>query len=411
MDTLYAHCAGLDVHKDTVVVCVRHFESGRFREEPVVTFQTTTRALLALADYLSGHRVSHVAMESTGVYWHPVWNLLEGQFDLLLANAAHIKQVPGRKTDVKDCQWIAELLQHGLIRGSFVPPGPQRELRDLTRMRTCLVEERARACNRIQKVLEGANIKLGSVASDVLGASGRDMIEALIAGDKAPAAIADLARRRMRAKIPALTEALTGRVTAHHRFMLRLLMDQVGSIEAHLATLEARIDGVLGPFEKDLVERLDTIPGVDHQAAVGLIAEVGTDMGRFGDAGRLCSWAGMCPGNRQSAGKRKGGRCPDANRWLRSLLCQTAWAAGHTRATYFTAQYHRLARRRGKKRATMAVGHSQLEIAYHIIRDGGVYRDLGPQHFDTPHAQRHADHLVKRLERLGYQVTLQKPAA
>jgi transposase len=411
MDTLYAHCAGLDVHKDTVVVCVRHFESGRFREEPVATFQTTTRALLSLGDYLWGHKVSHVAMESTGVYWQPIWNLLEGRFELLLANAAHIKQVPGRKTDVKDCQWIAELLQHGLIKGSFVPLMPQRELRDLTRMRTCLVEEKARVCNRIQKVLEGANIKLGSVASDVLGASGRDMIEALIAGDKDPAAMADLARRRLRAKIPALTEALTGRVTAHHRFMLRFLMDQIGGIEEHLATLEARIDEVLSPFEKDLAKRLDTIPGFDHQAAVSLIAEIGSDMGRFGDAGHLCSWAGMCPGNRQSAGKRKSGRCPDANRWLRSLLCQTAWAAGHTKATYFTAQYHRLAQRRGKKRATMAVGHSQLEIAYHVIRDGGVYKDLGPQHFDTLHAERQADHLVKHLERLGYQVTLQKPAA
>jgi transposase len=265
--------------------------------------------------------------------------------------------------------------------------------------------------NRIQKVLEGANIKLGSVASDVLGASGRDMLEALIAGEQGPAEIADLARRRMRAKIPALVEALDGRVTEHHRFMLRLLMDQVQGIEKHLAVLEERIEQVLGPFRREIVERLDTIPGFDRRAAQNLLAEIGTDMKRFGDAAHLSSWAGMCPGNRQSAGKRKSGRCPDANRWLRSLLAQTGWAASHTKATYFTGQYHRLAGRRGRKRAIIAAGHAQLIIAYHLIRDGGVYEDLGPHHFDTVHAQRQADHLVKRLQRMGYEVTLQKPAA
>jgi len=409
MDTLYPHCAGLDVHKDTVVACVRHWESGQVRQE-VRTFGTTTRELLALGDWLGPEGVTHVAMESTGVYWQPVWNLLEGRFELVLANARHIKNVPGRKTDVQDCQWIAQLLQHGLIQGSLVPLQEQRELRDLTRMRSTLVQEKARVANRIQKVLEQANIKLGSVATDVLGASGRDMLRALIGGETDPVRIADLARRRLRAKIPQLTEALTGRVTEHHRFLLQLMLEQVDAVEQQIATLDARIEQVLGPFRQAIVERLDTIPGFDRRAAQALIAEIGTDMDRFADAGHLCSWAGMCPGNHQSAGKRKSGRCAPGNRWLRSLLAQTAWAASHTKATYFTAQYHRLAGRRGRKRAVVAVGHSQLIIAYHLIRGDGVYEDLGPDHFDKLHGQRKIEGLVKQLRRLGYQVTL-APAA
>ena len=411
METLYAHCAGLDVHKDTVVVCVRHVVSGRFGQEPVQTFGTTTRDLLALGDYLAQQQVTHVAMESTGVYWQPVWNLLEGRFTLVLANALHIKQVPGRKTDVKDCQWIAQLLQHGLIRGSRVPGREQRALRDLTRMRTLLVEDKARVANRIQKALEGANIKLGSVASDVLGASGRDMLRALIAGEQNPEVIADLARRRLRAKIPELTEALRGQVTEHHRFVLGFLLEQVEQIERQIATVEGRIEAVLGPFRQELAERLDTIPGIDRLSAISLLAEVGADMSPFASGRHLSAWAGMCPGNHQSAGKRKPGHCPDANRWLRSLLAQTAWAASHTKGTYFTGQYRRIKARRGAKRAIMAVGHAQLVIAYHLLRDGGTYVDLGPDHGDKLLPSKQADHLVKRLQRLGYQVTIQRPAA
>lgn len=409
MDMLHDHCAGIDVHKETVVVCVRHAE-GRGVREQIQTFGTTTRELLALSAWLTAEGVTHVAMESTGVYWQPVWNILEGSFALVLANAGHIKNLPGRKTDAKDCQWIAELLAHGLIKGSLVPGREQRELRDLTRMRTNLVQEKVRVANRIQKVLEQANIKLASVASDVLGASGRDMLRALIAGEQDPAAIAELARQRLRAKIPALTEALRGRVTAHHRFMLSFLIEQVEGIEKQLAALDERIEGVLSPFEQEVVTRLDTIPGLDRRAAVALIAEIGTDMSRFDTAERLSAWAGMCPGNHQSGGKRKSGRCPDGNRWIRSLLTQTGWAASHTKATYFTGQYHRLVKRRGKKRAVLALGHSQLVISFHLIRDGGVYEDLGPEHFDKLQGERKVNYLLQRLRRMGYQVTL-TPAA
>lgn len=410
MDTLYPHCAGLDVHKETVAACVRHWTHGRVTQE-VRTFGTVTRDLLALGDWLAQEQVTHVAMESTGVYWQPVWNLLEDRFTLILANARHIKNVPARKTDVKDCQWIAELAQHGMIKGSLVPLRPQRELRDLTRMRTTLVQEKARVANRIQKVLEGANIKLASVASDVLGVSGRAMLGALIEGRTDSAAIARLARGRMQGKIPQLAEALNGRVTEHHRFMLKLLLEQVEAVEKRIATLDERIEAVMGPLEKERVRRLDTIPGFDQRAAQSLIAEIGTDMSRFEDDRHLCAWAGMCPGNHQSGGKRKSGRCAEANKWLKSLLNQTAWAASHTKATYFTGQYRRLAMRRGAKRAVTAVGHSQLVIAYHLMKDGGVYEDLGPNHFDKLHTQHQADHMVQRLKRMGYEVTIQKAAA
>ena len=409
MELLYRHCAGLDVHKETVVACVRHAGSGPARQE-VVTFGTTTSELLALGDYLASEGVTHVAMESTGVYWQPVWNILEGNFTLLLANAAHIKSVPGRKTDVKDCQWIAELLAHGLIKGSFVPGSDQRELRDLTRLRMTLVQEKSRVANRIEKVLEQANIKLASVASDVFGASGRDMLRALISGETDAAAMADLARRRLRNKMPELQEALTGRVTEHHRFMLGFLLEQFEAAEARIAAIESRIESVLSPFQKQIVERLDTIPGFDKTAAVSLIAEIGTDMKQFGTAKRLSAWAGMAPGNHQSGGKRKKSRCPDGNRWIRSLLTQTGWAASHTKATYFTSQYRRLVKRRGRKRAALALGHSQLVIAFHLIDGGGVYEDLGPDHFDKLQDRRQTQHLVQRLNRMGYQVTL-SPAA
>lgn len=405
MDTIYPHCAGLDVHKDSVMVCVRHLHGTAVRQA-VREFGTTTRALLALGDWLEAEGVTHVAMESTGVYWKPVWNLLEDRLTVWLVNAQHVKQVPGRKTDVKDCQWIAQLLQHGLLRPSFVPDRPQRELRDLTRQRTQLLAEKVRVANRLQKVLEDANIKLGSVASDVLGVSGRAMIRALIAGGTDAPAMAELARRRLRQKLPELREALTGKVTDHHRFMLKMLLEQVEHLEGQVGAFDGRIEEGLRPFEREATQRLDTIPGVDVRAAQNLVAEIGTDMSRFPTAGHLGAWAGLCPGNHRSAGKRKRGRILEGNRWLKGTLTQTAWAATRTKGTYLSAQYRRLAGRRGKKRAVIAVGHSQLVSAYHMIAQKVDYHDLGAAHFDTLERDRRAKHFVKRLEAMGYHVTL-----
>jgi len=397
------------VHKDSIAVCVRHWENGHVRQT-VRTFGTTTSQLLQMADWLESEGVGQVAMESTGVYWKPVWNLLEDRFVVIVVNAKHIKQVPGRKTDILDCQWIAQLLQHGLLRASFVPDRPQRELRDLTRQRSQLTAEKARAANRIQKMLEDANIKLASVASDVLGVSGREMIRSLIRGQQDPQAMANLARRRLRQKLPELREALTGKVTDHHRFMLRQLLDHVEYVERQIEQYDQRIEEVMGPPEREAVERLDTIPGVDRRAAQCITAEIGTDMNRFPSDGHIASWAGMCPGNRQSAGKRKSGKTTEGNRWLKAILAQTAWAATRAKGTYLSSQYHRLAGRRGRKRAIVAVGHSQLVSAYHMLRDGVEYQDLGEGHFDRLHTRRQTRYHVTRLERMGYQVTLAVPA-
>jgi len=405
MDTIYPHCAGLDVHKDSITACVRHLAGTKVSQE-VREFGTATRALLELGDWLVAEGVTHVAMESTGVYWKPVWNLLEDRLTVWLVNAHHVKQVPGRKTDVKDCQWIGQLLQHGLLRPSFVPDRPQRELRDLTRQRTQLLAEKARVANRIQKVLEDANIKLGSVASNVLGVSGREMLQELIAGNTDAAAMAELARRRLREKLPQLREALAGLVTDHHQFMLKMLMQQVEQVEAQVAAFDARIEQVLRPFEREAVTRLDTMPGVDVRAAQNLVAEIGTDMSRFPTAGHLCAWAGICPGNHQSAGKRRRSRILEGNRWLKGTLTQTAWAATRKKGSYLAAQYRRLAGRRGKKRAVIAVGHSQLVSAYHMLRLQVDYHDLGAAHFDTLERERKAKHLLKRLEAMGYHVTI-----
>jgi transposase len=410
MDTLHVDCAGLDVHKDSVYACVRHLSpDGKVRQE-VRAFGTATRALLELSDWLAHERVTHVAMESTGVYWKPIWNVLEDQFDVMVVNARHIKQVPGRKTDVKDCQWIAQLLQHGLLNRSFVPERPLRELRDLTRQRAQLIQEKSRVANRVQKTLEDANIKLGSVASDVLGASGRMMIQALIDGNQTPEQMADLARRRLREKIPQLREALSGKVTDHHRFMLRQLMDQMRHLEGQVETFDARIEQVMRPLEKAAVQMLDQIPGFDVRAAQNVVAEIGADMSRFPGAGNLSAWAGMSPGNNRSAGKRKSGKMTEGNRWLKRTLTQCAWAASRTKGSYFQAQYRRLAGRRGKKRAAAAVGHSQLVVAYHMLKEGTAYEDLGSNHFDNLVESQRTGHLVKRLEKLGYRVTLEKAA-
>jgi transposase len=406
MKLLHDCCAGLDVHKDNVVACIRRAVGRGGVDTEVRTFATTTTGLLALLDWLLAERVSIVAMESTGVYWKPVFNILEGHAEVVLVNAEHVKKVPGRKTDVKDAEWIAELLQHGLLRPSFVPPAPIRELRDLTRQRTQLVGEKASVANRIQKVLEDANIKLGSVASDVLGASGRDMLRDLIAGVTNPELLANRARGRMREKLPALREALQGRVTDHHRFLLQMHLDHVHHLEGLIDRLSLQIDKVLVPFA-EAVGRLVTIPGISQRTAEVIVAEIGVDMGQFASADHVASWAGICPGNDRSAGKRRSARTPNGNRWLKQALVQAAWAASHTKNTYLATAYRRLARRRGRKRALLALGRKLLVISYHVLQRGTSYEELGADYLERQHPTRLIQHLVKRLESLGHTVTLQ----
>jgi transposase len=407
MEILHSCCAGLDVHKETVVACVRRLVEGKVRQE-VRTFRTETNQLLALADWLTDEGVTHVAMESTGVYWKPIGNLFEGVFELLLCNAEHIKAVPGRKTDVKDSQWIAQLLQHGLLKPSFVPEKPVRQLRDLTRQRVQLVRQKVQVSNRIQKTLEDANIKLASVASDVLGASGRDMLRAIIRGERDPVVLADLARQRLRAKIPQLQEALFGEIEDHHRFLLGMLWEQVEFLEKQIERLTARIGEVLPPPFVEAVTRLQTISGIDRRAAEGIVAEVGADLKAFASAGHLSSWVGICPGNHESAGKRRSGRTTKGNAWLRVLLVQCAWAAGRSKGTYLQSMFRRLAARRGTKRALVAVGHRLLEIVYAVLKKGQSYRELGSDYLDrTQNHERLKARLVKRLEKLGVKVTLQ----
>ncbi|HJT77577.1 MAG TPA: IS110 family transposase [Gemmataceae bacterium] len=410
MDTLYPRCAGIDVHKSNVVVCVRRGDRPGKAFEEVRTFSTMTADLLALSDWLAEQGVTHVAMESTGVYWKPVFNILEGRVAVILVNAEHIKKVPGRKTDVKDCQWIAQLLQHGLLKASFVPPQPIRELRDLTRQRTQLIQERTAAVQRIQKVLEDANVKLAGVASDVLGASGRDMLEALIAGETDPAKLAELARKRLRGKIPALRLALRGRVTEHHRFLLRMHLDHVGHLEELIGRLGGRIEEALAPFA-EAGQRLQTIPGVSQRVAETVLAEIGPKMEQFPSAGHLASWAGMCPGNNESAGKRRSGRVTKGNRWLKRILVQAAWSASHSKGTYLQAQYRRLAKRRGAKRALLAVGHTLLVMIYHMLKRGTTYAELGADFLERLEPARLTRQLVKRLEALGHNVSLQPSPA
>jgi len=365
-----------------------------------------TQDILMMADWMAAQGVTHVAMESTGVYWKPIYNILESRFTVLLVNARHLKQVPGRKSDIRDCQWIAQLLQHGLLKGSFIPPLPQRELRDLTRHRTQLVEEKTRTSNRIEKVLEDANIKLGSVASEVLGVSGRAMIQALIEGEKDPGQMADLAQRQLRGKIPDLKKALEGRLTEHHRFLLRLLWKQLTQQEALIAELEAKIEEVTVLFAGE-IERLDAVPGVDRRVAEVVLAEVGADMNPFPTHRHLAAWAGMSPGNEESAGKRRKRRITPGNRWLKRTLVQAAWAASHTKKSYLASQFRRLVGRRGKKRALIAVGHSILVILYYLLKEGTQYADLGADFFDRLEPQRLTRYYVKRLEQLGHHVMLE----
>lgn len=410
MEVLYRCCAGLDVHKDTVVACVRRLDAQGQAHEEVRTFGTMTGTLLSLADWLVNEGVTHVAMESTGVYWKPVYHVLEGQFELVLVNAQHIKQVPGRKTDVKDCAWIAQLLQHGLLKGSLVPPPFQRELRDLTRQRTQMVREQARVAQRIQKVLEDANIKLASVATDVMGASGRAMLRGLIAGTSDPQELAKMAKGRLQAKKESLQQALVGRVTDHHRFMLRLHLKHYEELEVLIGEFSERIGGQLAPFAQEM-ELLKTIPGIADRTAEVLLAEIGPDLTPFPSADHLASWAGVCPGNNESAGKRRSGRTRRGNQWLRSALIQVAWAASRTKETYLSAYFRRLKGRRGAKRAAVAVSHTILVIIYHVLTRKQAYQDLGPDYLDRLGADRLTHQLVKRLERLGHKVTLQPQQA
>jgi transposase len=372
MDILHGRCAGLDVHKKTVVACIRRVGPDGRVERTTRTFAAMTADLLELADWLEAEGVRHVAMESTGVHWKPVWHRLEGRFDLMLVNARHIENVPGRKTDAKDAEWIARLLQHGLLSPSFVPPPPIRDLRDLTRQRTGLVRDRATAANRVQKVLEAANIKLASVATDVLGVSGRAMIARLIAGESDPDRLAAEARGSLRKKAEPLRRALAGRVTDHHRFQLGLLMDQVRQLEGLIERLDGRIAEVLGPLAA-AAARLATIPGVGARAAEVIVAEIGADMTRSPTAGHLASWAGMCPGNDQSGGKRRSGKTTKGSAWLRAILVQAAWAAGHTKGTILAAAYRAWAKRLGKKKALVALGHKLLRIIYELLAGSADY--------------------------------------
>jgi transposase len=374
MDIIHACCAGLDVHKKTVVACVRRVGPDGAATSQVRTFGTMTAELLALSDWLDAEGVREIAMESTGVYWKPIFNLLEGHFKVMLVNAQHLKQVPGRKTDVKDAEWIAQLLQYGLLSPSFVPPPEIRELRDLTRQRTQIVREHAAVANRIQKTLEEANIKLASVASDVLGVSGRAMIRAIIDGQDDASRLAELARRRLRGKIPELKKALHGRITDHHRFLLRALLDQIEFFEGLIARFDARIEEAMAPMA-EAAALLRGIPGVGQRAAEVIVAELGTDMAVFPTAGHLSSWAGLCPGNNESAGKRRSGKTTKGSQWLRTTLVQVAWAASHTKETIFSACYHRWAKRLGKKKAVVAVAHKILVVIYHLLKSRTEYRE------------------------------------
>jgi transposase len=412
MDVVHSRCCGLDVHKQTVVACVLISTPTGQPAKTLRTFGTLTDELLALGDWLASQQVTHVALEATGAYWKPPWNLLEGRFELLLANARHIKTVPGRKTDVKDAEWIADLLRHGLLRPSFVPDRPQRELRELTRYRTSLIDERAAEVNRLQKVLEGANLKLGDVASDVLGRSARQMLEAIVAGatESDAAALAQFARGRLREKIPQLERALAGRVAPHQRFMLAQQLAHIDFLDETIERVSGEIAERLRPFDAVLVN-LDAIPGVGRRTAEILLAEIGTDMSRFPSAAHLASWAGMCPGHDESAGKRRSGRTRKGSPALRHALTEVAHAAARTRNTYLSAQFHRLAARRGTKKAAVAVGHSILTIVWHLLEHGDPYHDLGANYFDTRAEPGLTRHLVRRLNALGYQVHLDRPAA
>ena len=401
MEVVYPRCCGLDVHKKTVVSCVITPEGQETR-----TFSTVTKDLLKLREWLAEQGVSHVAMESTGVLWKPVYNLLEEGFNLLLVNARHIKAVPGRKTDVKDAEWIANLLRHGLLRSSFVPDRAQRELRELVRYRRSLIQQRAQVVNRIQKVLEGGNIKLSSVASDVVGASGRAMLEAMVNGVQDPKTLAAMAKGSLRQKREALEDALQGLIRLDQRILLRSQLRHLDFLDQEIDQLSEQISEHMSPFE-EAIQRLDGIPGMGRRSAEEILAEIGIDMERFPTADHLASWARVCPGNSESAGKRQNCRSGHGNPWLRSALVEVAWAVAHTAGKYLSAQYHRLAARRGSKRAIIALAHTILVIVYNMLRNGSTYQDLGDNYFDERDRQATIRRTVRRIESPGYLVTLE----
>ena len=405
MEVLHPRCCGLDVHKETVVACVRLVIDGKTVKE-VRTFSTTTASLIALSEWLAEAKCTHVAMEATGVYWKPVWHILSDEsFELVLANAAHIKNVPGRKTDVKDADWISDLLAHGLIRPSFVPDPQTQEMRTFLRTRKQFVREKSSHILRIQKTLEDANIKLDSVITDIMGLSGRKMIEALIAGEKDPAKLAQLADRRVRASQQTLREALCGRVTNSHRFLLRLHLGHIDALDAAIAELDREVEAAIVPF-RTAVEQVTTAPGINSLAARTILSEIGTDMSRFPTSGHLISWACICPRNDESAGKRRSTRIRKGSPWLKTTLVQCAWAAARTKDSYFNAQFHRIRARRGPTKAIVAVAASILTAIYHMLKDGTMYQDLGPNHFSARDKQRQKNRLIKRLADLGYVVEL-----
>lgn len=408
MEVLYPRCAGLDVHKKTVVACARIAEGGAI-DQHVRTFSTTTGGLFELLEFLQQHGCTHVAMEASGVYWKPIWHILEGSFELVLGNASHIKNVPGRKTDVNDAMWLADLLAHGLIRASFVPPSPIQELRVLTRTRAQLVRERVSHVQRIEKVLEDANIKISSVMTDLLGKSGRAMLEALIAGETDPSTLADLALGKLKSKREELVKAFHGRVTTHHRFLLRLHLGQIAALDVGITAIEREVSTQLEPFLA-AVELIKTIPGIADTVAHVIIAEIGTDMTRFPDAPHLRSWAGMCPRNDESAGKRRSTRLRKGAPWLKTNLVQAAWAAVKVKGCYFRGLFLRIKARRGPKKAIIAVAAAMLTAIYHMLRNGVIYNDLGESHFATIDRDKATKRLVSRLESLGYSVDLKSAA-
>lgn len=409
MEVVHKRCCGLDVHKRVVVACILVREEGKVTKD-IHSFGTMTSDLLVLRDWLKAYRVTHMAMESTGVYWKPVHNLLEDDFEVLLVNVAHVKNVPGRKTDVKDCEWIAELLSHGLLKGSFIPPRPIRDLRELTRYRKSLIDERVREVNRLQKLLESANIKLSSVATDVMGASGRAMLQALLHGRTEPKVLADLAKGRLRKKLSLLRQALEGRFRPHHRFMLEQILSHLDFLDESIERISEEVARRTDPFVEE-IKLLKTIPGVEQRVAETIVAEVGVDMERFPTHRHISAWTGICPGNNESAGKRKSGKVRKGNRWLKQTLVESAWAESRTKETYLSAQYHGFARRRGKKKAAVAVGHAILVIAYCLLKHKTPYRELGSDYFDRINIVHTTKHFVKRLEGLGYKVILEPVAA
>lgn len=408
MEVLYPRCAGLDVHKESLTACVRILEEGKVKQW-VESFATTTRGILALGDWLRSHGCTEVGMEATGVYWKPVWHLLEGEFGLTLANAAAVRNVPGRKSDVSDAAWLSDLLAHGLIQASFVPPTPIQHLRDLTRTRKQLVREVNQHTLRLQKTLEDANVKITGVISDLLGASGRAILRGFIAGETDPERLLDLSRGRLKAPKQRLLDGLQGAVTDHHRFLLRLHLDHIEGLEKGIGEVEAQIEKLLVPFA-EAYRRLQTIPGVSHRVAQSLLAEIGPDMSRFPTSAHLLSWAGLCPRMDESAGKRRSNRVRHGNAWLKTMLVQAAWAATRTKDTYLHSQFLRIRSRRGSKKAVIAVAASILTAAYFILRDGSEYRELGPRYLEQLNKTKSVQRLTRRLESLGFEVQLRQVA-